>query len=78
MMTYELDNGQILINLLYSVYGLPRSTAMDKQFDDLLEDKVNAGRGVAKDKNPESDAILMENNMEDNDRPDDRARKAGY
>ena len=51
---------------------------MDKQSEELLEDKVNAGRGVAKSQNPESEPILMENGKEDNDRPDDRARKAGY
>ena len=32
---------------------------MDKRSEELLEDKVNAGRGVAKSQNPESEPILM-------------------
>ena len=50
---------------------------MDKQSEKLYEDKVNAGRGVAKDLNSGSDPECMEDKAEDNDRPDDRARKAG-
>lgn len=51
---------------------------MEKQHESLNEGKVNAGRGIAKDLIRDNDANLVEDNVGDNDRPDERARKAGY
>jgi len=51
---------------------------MDRQPEELYEDKVNAGRGVAKDLDTESNSINLDDKSAENDRPDDRARKAGY
>ena len=51
---------------------------MDKQSEELYEDKVKAGRGIAKDQNSGSDSVSRDDKAEDNDRPDDRARKAGF
>lgn len=51
---------------------------MDKQVDKTSEGKINAGRGVVKrrEKHTISDEKIDKNL--DDDRPDDRARKAGY
>ena len=50
---------------------------MDKRPEELYEDKVNAGRGVAKDLDTTSDSVSNEDKSKDSDRLDDRARKAG-
>ncbi len=50
---------------------------MDKQPEERYEDKVNAGRGVAKDLDTSSDSVSIEDESKDSDRLDDRARKAG-
>lgn len=51
---------------------------MDKQPEELYEDKINAGRGVAKDLDTKSNSVILDDKPAENDRPDDRARKAGY
>ncbi len=51
---------------------------MEDQADEKSEDRINAGRGVVKNQNTDSKentTIDQEDNIE---RPDDRARKAGY
>ncbi|MFK7814941.1 MAG: hypothetical protein AB8B92_01255 [Gammaproteobacteria bacterium] len=51
---------------------------MEDQVEEESEDRINAGRGVVKDQNSDSNkntTIDQEDNVE---RPDDRARKAGY
>ena len=50
---------------------------MDKQREELSEDKLNAGRGVAKRPNQENNNNTASKEDQD-DRPDERARKAGY
>ncbi len=51
---------------------------MDKQAEDLNRGKINAGRGVAKKQESNSDTESSAEKNKDKDRPDDRARKAGY
>lgn len=50
---------------------------MEEQNNKHSEDKINAGRGVAKQREPGSNNnnSSMEKKV---DRPDERARKAGY
>lgn len=51
---------------------------MEDQVEEESEDRINAGRGVVKEQNSDSNkntTIDQEDNVE---RPDDRARKAGY
>lgn len=49
---------------------------MEEKREDNLEDRINAGRGVAKDQNTDSNKNTTLN-QEDDERLDDRARKAG-
>ena len=51
---------------------------MDKQTEELTRGKINAGRGVAKKRDLNSDTKPSAEKYKDSDRPDDRARKAGY
>lgn len=51
---------------------------MDKQEEDLNRGKINAGRGVAKKRDSNSDTKPSAEKENDKNRPDDRARKAGY
>lgn len=51
---------------------------MDKQEEDLTRGKINAGRGVAKKRDSNSDTKTSAEKDKNGDRPDDRARKAGY
>ena len=48
---------------------------MDKRQKKLSEGKINAGRGVAQEKPTNNGTANKEN---EDDRPDERARKAGY
>lgn len=51
---------------------------MDEQTEDLSKGQIDAGRGIAKDQSSEANKNTTTNQEDDNDRPDDRARKAGY
>jgi len=50
--------------------------------DDILEEntknKINAGRGIVKESNVNSDKNTTLDQEDGNDRADDRARKVGY
>ncbi len=50
---------------------------MDKRQKELTEDKLNAGRGVAGPQPTDTDNNTVPKEDKD-DRPDDRARRAGY
>ena len=50
---------------------------MDKQKNELSEDKLNAGRGVAKQPRRKDNNNTVDKENKD-DRPDERARKAGF
>ena len=51
---------------------------MDDQVEDISKEQIDAGRGVVKDQNPDSNKNTTANQKDESDRPDDRARKAGY
>ena len=51
---------------------------MEKQVDKSSEGKVNAGRGIAPEQNKRIDSDDNMDESLENERPDDRARKAGY
>ncbi len=51
---------------------------MDKQVEELNQGKIKAGRGVAKRRESNSSSNTSDEKNKDEDRPDDRARKAGY
>lgn len=51
---------------------------MDDQTEDNSKEQIDAGRGVVKDQNPDSSKNTTVNQADESERPDDRARKAGY
>ena len=51
---------------------------MEDQVEEKTNNKVNAGRGIVKNSNSNSSKNTTRNQEDDNDRLDDRARKAGY
>ncbi len=51
---------------------------MEDQVEEKTNNKVNAGRGIVENSNSNSSKNTTQNQEDDNDRPDDRARKAGY
>ena len=51
---------------------------MDEQREEKPINRVNAGRGVVEKPSSDSNKNTTLNQEDDNDRPDDRARKAGY
>ena len=51
---------------------------MEDQIEENSENKINAGRGVVKEQNSNSNKNTTLNQEDDKDRLDDRARKAGY
>ncbi len=57
---------------------------MENQAEEKPNNRVNAGRGIVETENTDSNkntTLNQEDNNDctnDNDRPDDRARKAGY
>lgn len=50
---------------------------MEDQIEEKTCDVVNAGRGIAQTKNLDSNKNTTLNQEDENDRADDRARKAG-
>ncbi len=50
---------------------------MDEHRNKQSENKLNAGRGVAKQRSSDTNNNTI-NKENDKDRPDERARKAGY
>jgi hypothetical protein len=51
---------------------------MDNKLDENTKNKISAGRGIVKENNVNSNKNTTLDQEDDNDRPDDRARKAGY
>ncbi|QMU60734.1 MAG: hypothetical protein GKR92_03105 [Gammaproteobacteria bacterium] len=51
---------------------------MEDQVEEKPNNRVNAGRGVVETTNSNSNKNTTPNQEDDKDRPDDRARKAGY
>ena len=51
---------------------------MEDQVEEKTNSKVDAGRGIVENSNSDSNKNTTLNQEDDNDRPDDRARKAGY
>ena len=51
---------------------------MEDQTEDNSQGQIDAGRGVAKNHNSDSNKNTTKNQADDSERPDDRARKAGY
>ncbi|MGH1537907.1 MAG: hypothetical protein ACRBDX_07650 [Gammaproteobacteria bacterium] len=51
---------------------------MDEQIEKKPNNRVNAGRGIVENSNSESEENTTLNQEDDLERPDDRARKAGY
>ncbi len=51
---------------------------MEEQIEENSKDRVNAGRGVVKKQDSNSNKNTTLNQEDDKDRLDDRARKAGY
>ena len=51
---------------------------MEDQVEEKTNNKVNAGRGIVEKSKSDSSKKTTLNQEDDNDRPDDRARKAGY
>lgn len=51
---------------------------MEEQIEKKPNNKVNAGRGVVENSSNEQDKNTTLDQEDDNERPDDRARKAGY
>lgn len=51
---------------------------MEDQVEEKDSKKVNAGRGIVENSNTDSSKNITLNQEDDSDRPDDRARKAGY
>jgi hypothetical protein len=51
---------------------------MENQSEEKSEDRINAGRGVVKDQNNDSKNNTTIDQEDNNERADDRARKAGY
>ena len=52
---------------------------MEEQREHDTQKQIDAGRGVAKEQNPDSNKnTTLNQEDDDNDRPDERARKAGY
>ena len=51
---------------------------MEDQVEEKTNNKVNAGRGIVEKSNSDSSKNTTLNQEDDNDRPDERARKAGY
>ncbi len=50
---------------------------MEDQIDKKPNDRVNAGRGIVETTNPKSEKNTTLNQEDENERTDDRARKAG-
>ncbi len=57
---------------------LAKHIIMEDQVEEKTNNKVNAGRGIVEKSNSDSSKNTTLNQEDDNDRPDDRARKAGY
>lgn len=57
---------------------LTKYIIMEDQVEEKTNNKVNAGRGIVEKSNSDSSKNTTLNQEDDNDRPDDRARKAGY
>ncbi len=57
---------------------LAKYIIMEDQVEEKTNNKVNAGRGIVEKSNSDSSKNTTLNQEDDNDRPDDRARKAGY
>ncbi len=51
---------------------------MEDSTKDISKDQLDAGRGVAKDNNSNSNNNTTKNHIDEDERLDDRARKAGY
>ena len=51
---------------------------MDKKEEKVYEGRINAGRGVAQEKEKHTNSNEEQSQTVENERPDDRARKAGY
>ncbi len=51
---------------------------MEDQIEEKSEDKINAGRGVVKDHNADSNKNTTIDHEVNSERADERARKAGY
>jgi hypothetical protein len=51
---------------------------MEDQVEEKSEDRINAGRGVVKEQNTDSNKNTTIDQEDNNERADDRARKAGY
>lgn len=51
---------------------------MEDKVEEKPNNKVNAGRGIVENSNSDSSKNTTLNQEDDNDRPDERARKAGY
>jgi len=51
---------------------------MEDKLEEKPNNQVNAGRGVVKNTNSDSSKNTTLNQEDEKDRPDDRARKAGY
>ena len=50
---------------------------MEDTIEENLNNRVNAGRGVVKNSNSDSNKNTTNNQEDEKDRADDRARKAG-
>ena len=50
---------------------------MEEQREENSQGRIDAGRGVVKNQNNDSNKNTTRNQEDDLDRPDDRARKAG-
>jgi hypothetical protein len=51
---------------------------MEDQVEEKPSNRVNAGRGIVETENTDSIKNTTKNQGDDDDRPDERARKAGY
>lgn len=51
---------------------------MEDQVEEKSEDRINAGRGIVKDRSTDSNKNTTVDQEDNADRADDRARKAGY
>ena len=62
----------------YQIIVFVNHIIMEDKLEENIKEKLNAGRGIVKKSNLNSNKNTTLDQEDDNDRADDRARKAGY